>query len=385
MKRTAAALLALLLALPLAGCKPKEMPMGDFALDITPKQTIDIPTGGQGARTLDYLELEVDIPREIPMILPQVKGITAAVTPPAYVDAEIRDGVLVLTGRGAAEGVVLDITLSAPGYEDGAYQFMARVSLHPMELRILGPAETEDVQLDDPLEITQGDVVTLPLSFEEGAAVEISDRTGDEAVEAVIRDGSLVLTALEAGEARLSLCATLDQYDPAQAELSVLVKAKPAPPPAAPAESGGARQQSGLNQTPTKTADTTSYSQMAADIIALTNEERTARGLPALAHLSGVDVCAALRAAEADQLWSHTRPDGTMFNTIFAECGLAYTYMGENLHTANYARTARQVVDAFMDSPDHRENILRETFAGIGVGVCRSGENYYYCQLFVGM
>ena len=201
-------LLALLLGLPLAGCKPKEMPMGDFALDITPKQTIDIPTGGQGARTLDYLELEVDIPREIPMILPQVKGITAAVTPPAYVDAEIRDGVLVLTGRSAAEGVVLDITLSAPGYEDGAYQFMARVSLHPMELRILGPVETEDVQLDDPLEITQGDVVTLPLSFEEGAAVEISDRTGDEAVEAVIRDGSLVLTALEAGEARLSLCAT---------------------------------------------------------------------------------------------------------------------------------------------------------------------------------
>ena len=96
-----------------------------------------------------------------------------------------------------------------------------------------------------------------------------------------------------------------------------------------------------------------------------------------------VDTPAMLRAEEADTLWSHTRPDGSGFNTIFAQVGLSYPGVGENLFSANAFLSAREVVDAWMNSPDHRRNILDGRFTGIGIGVYEGSEYTYWCQLFV--
>ena len=42
-----------------------------------------------------------------------------------------------------------------------------------------------------------------------------------------------------------------------------------------------------------------------------------------------------------------------------------------------------QVLEEWQDSPAHNENLLRENFNGIGVGVAKVKGEYYYCQLFV--
>ena len=77
------------------------------------------------------------------------------------------------------------------------------------------------------------------------------------------------------------------------------------------------------------------------------------------------------RAEEAGEVWSHTRPDGTNFHTVFAQCGLKYTAYGENLFAVNAEYTPAQVLEEWQDSPAHNENLLRENFNGIGVGVAK--------------
>ncbi len=129
--------------------------------------------------------------------------------------------------------------------------------------------------------------------------------------------------------------------------------------------------------------DTETYAKDAAEIIRLTNEYRKANGLSALAHVELLDIPATLRAEEAGEVWSHTRPDGTNFHTVFAQCGLKYTAYGENLFAVNAEYTPAQVLEEWQDSPAHNENLLRENFNGIGVGVAKVKGEYYYCQLFV--
>ena len=58
-----------------------------------------------------------------------------------------------------------------------------------------------------------------------------------------------------------------------------------------------------------------------------------------------------------------------------------YTSLGENI-ARNY-HSPKDVVAAWMASPSHRENILRNTYTNIGVGVKEDSEgNYYWVQMF---
>ena len=122
---------------------------------------------------------------------------------------------------------------------------------------------------------------------------------------------------------------------------------------------------------------------MISEIISATNAQRSAAGLPPLRHVKVVDTPAMIRAKEVDQLWSHTRPDGSNFNTVFGQVGLSYPGVGENLFSANSFLSAQQVVGYWMESPGHRSNILNEQWTGIGIGVYEGAENTYWVQLFV--
>lgn len=58
-----------------------------------------------------------------------------------------------------------------------------------------------------------------------------------------------------------------------------------------------------------------------------------------------------------------------------------YTSLGENI--ARNFQAPKDVVDAWMESPSHRENMLRETYINIGVGITGDGNgNYYWVQMF---
>lgn len=70
------------------------------------------------------------------------------------------------------------------------------------------------------------------------------------------------------------------------------------------------------------------------------------------------------------QYFAHTAPDGTKASDLARQAGYAYLSVGENLALGNY-EGSKGVVDAWMDSPGHRENILRDYFEEIGVAAIK--------------
>ncbi len=101
----------------------------------------------------------------------------------------------------------------------------------------------------------------------------------------------------------------------------------------------------------------------------LTNEERQKNNLPQLTYNDELAQAASKKAQDmfAKNYWAHYAPDGTTpWNFILAS-GYQYEYAGENL-AKNFLFT-QNVVDAWMASSSHRENILRGDFTDVGFAV----------------
>ena len=118
-----------------------------------------------------------------------------------------------------------------------------------------------------------------------------------------------------------------------------------------------------------------------SQVVALVNQERAKVGLPALTVDSTAQQAAQLRAEEIVQSFSHTRPDGSSCFTALQEMGGSYRMVGENI-AAGYA-TPQAVMNGWMNSTGHRENILRDGFTAIGVGYTVSDGMAYWVQMFV--
>lgn len=110
----------------------------------------------------------------------------------------------------------------------------------------------------------------------------------------------------------------------------------------------------------------------------LVNEERAKVGLPALEYRTDIQELADIRSVEIDGFFSHSRPDGREFYTVFDDTEVLYRSVGENL--AKGQRTPERVVEAWMGSEGHRANILDEDYTGI---VIAYGDNYCWVQLFI--
>ncbi len=119
-----------------------------------------------------------------------------------------------------------------------------------------------------------------------------------------------------------------------------------------------------------------------SEVVRLVNVERTSRGLSALSSSNTLlNSAAGIRAKEQASLFSHTRPNGSNWDTVLRENGISYRSAGENV--AYGQRTPSEVVNAWMNSEGHRANILNEGFTQIGVGVYKNGSTYYWSQLFI--
>jgi len=114
----------------------------------------------------------------------------------------------------------------------------------------------------------------------------------------------------------------------------------------------------------------------ANEVLRLTNIERENEGLPALSGTTALTQTAVVRANEIIRSFSHERPDGRSCFTAFDENGVSYRWAGENI--AMGQRTPAEVVRAWMDSPDHRENIMYSAFGRLGVGVAIDNNGRLY-------
>lgn len=107
----------------------------------------------------------------------------------------------------------------------------------------------------------------------------------------------------------------------------------------------------------------------AEQIVALTNQKRVQNGVGALTINSQLSSAAGAKAANmlSENYWAHNSPSGKTPWTFISAAGYRYLYAGENL--ARDFSDAGSVVDAWMNSPSHRSNLLDPNFREIGVFV----------------
>lgn len=111
------------------------------------------------------------------------------------------------------------------------------------------------------------------------------------------------------------------------------------------------------------------------NMIRLINQARAENGLGQLTYDSNLYALADVRLNEIAQSFSHNRPDGTPFYTLSGSLD------GENLSRYG-AGDAQSSFTGFMNSADHRSNILYSGFTRVACKVAVINGNVYWVQLF---
>lgn len=124
-----------------------------------------------------------------------------------------------------------------------------------------------------------------------------------------------------------------------------------------------------------------------AEVFRIVNEIRVSYGLTPYKWDANAYKAAKARCGEIEQVFSHTRPDGSNFKTIYGysedEIWYKFHYVGENLGSGQ--SSAQKVVDSWMASTKgHRENILSSKFENIAVAfdTYNDAYKYYWVQEF---
>jgi uncharacterized protein YkwD len=106
-----------------------------------------------------------------------------------------------------------------------------------------------------------------------------------------------------------------------------------------------------------------------------TNTDRASNGLGALTLNSQLDQAAQTKANDmiARDYWSHNTPDGQTPWSFITAAGYDYQTAGENL--AYGFTTAADTLTGWMNSPEHKANILNTTYQEVGFGYA-NGPNY---------
>jgi len=118
----------------------------------------------------------------------------------------------------------------------------------------------------------------------------------------------------------------------------------------------------------------------------LTNQERLKYGLSALNYNEKLSQAAYKKAQDmfAKNYWAHYGPNGVTPWNFILSVGYQYEYAGENL--AKNFLFSDGVVSAWMNSPTHRDNILRKEYTDVGFaivsGVLNGEETTLVVQMF---
>jgi len=124
------------------------------------------------------------------------------------------------------------------------------------------------------------------------------------------------------------------------------------------------------------------YSGEEQSMLSLVNQARSKAGSSPLHIDASLAKLARMKAQDMVNkgYFSHTSPTyGSPYDLLKAY-GVNYSYAGENLAGAATVQSAH---DNLMDSPGHRDNIINQNFARVGIGVV-SNETYgrIYVQIF---
>lgn len=118
-----------------------------------------------------------------------------------------------------------------------------------------------------------------------------------------------------------------------------------------------------------------------ADILSFCNVQRQKEGIGELALDGELCEAAQVRAREISmpESFKHIRPDGSGCFTVLK---MNYTKAGENL--AKGKPDGQEIVDAWMNSEEHRKNITDAQFTRAGIASFEKNGEYYWVMLYVG-
>jgi len=106
-----------------------------------------------------------------------------------------------------------------------------------------------------------------------------------------------------------------------------------------------------------------------ATVLEAMNLYRAERNLPALRGDQRLDLAAEDRMRDMEEIgyWSHESPEGRSPFFWLALRGYRFGFAGENL--AKGFETAEVLVDSWMESKGHRENIMSANYADCGIAI----------------
>jgi len=121
------------------------------------------------------------------------------------------------------------------------------------------------------------------------------------------------------------------------------------------------------------------------------NDARRRHGLPSLARDAGLDVLAGEHSDDMlrRNFFSHINPEGRSLKDRLAPVsGGAFSRTGENIWRGsgqNYNDSrllAGMIMNSWMSSPGHRDNILRPEYTHTGIGIGALGREILATQVF---
>lgn len=122
-------------------------------------------------------------------------------------------------------------------------------------------------------------------------------------------------------------------------------------------------------------------------IINLTNKARAAYGLPPLAENHLLNSIAESRARDMleNQYFDHVSPTGEQASDLAQNIGYRYKIIAENIGSGDFINN-QKIVNGWMQSPGHRDNILstevREMGAAVLKGKMKGSQTYVAVQIF---
>jgi uncharacterized protein YkwD len=125
-------------------------------------------------------------------------------------------------------------------------------------------------------------------------------------------------------------------------------------------------------------ASTERMSELDGQILKRLNVTRAAHGLRPLVASNELGAAADAHSRELIQagVFQHESPDGTSFarrvKRFYSATGYARWAAGENLLYSNTALHADAAINAWLDSPPHRRNLLDPSWREVGVGTMRA-------------
>ncbi len=103
-------------------------------------------------------------------------------------------------------------------------------------------------------------------------------------------------------------------------------------------------------------------------ILEATNQQRIELGLSPLKEDSLLEKSAEVKVRDMflRKYFEHTSPSGETLTDLMNNVGYSYIVAGENLALGDF-KSEEEVVDAWMESPGHRANILNKEYTDIGI------------------